>query len=127
MQLTVIDLGVNLGSTALFVDSSELRAMVDSGASSTCISPKNKFFDDLVVDEVNEGPNFGLKVDDAVVLPCVQIIMLGFRGALALDCFRLVQGKKVRARGELDVDRTLVVEGLDPNIIFLSQCQTAAS
>jgi hypothetical protein len=120
VPLTVIDLGVTLGSTALFTDASELKAMINSGASSACISPKNKFFDYLVVGVVDEGPNFGMKVGDAVVLPCVQIVKLGFRGALALDCFRLVQGKKVRARLELDVHRVLVVEGLDPNIILLS-------
>ena len=98
VPLTVIDLGVTLGATALFVDASELRAMVDSGASSACISPKNKFLDDFVVDVVDEGPNFGVKVGDAAVLPCVQIVTLGFRGELALNYFRWVQGKKRRAR-----------------------------
>ena len=37
VRLTVIDLGVNLGSTTCFTDASELRAMVDSGASSACM------------------------------------------------------------------------------------------
>ena len=64
VPLTAIDLGMTLGATALFVDASELRAMI--------------------------------------------------------DCFRLVQGKNVRAGGELDVNRTLVVKGLDPTIILLS-------
>ena len=41
--LTAIDLGVTLNATALFVDALKLRAMIDSGVSSACISPKNKF------------------------------------------------------------------------------------
>ena len=32
MPLTVINLGMTVGATALFVDASELRAMIDSGA-----------------------------------------------------------------------------------------------
>ena len=120
MPLTAIDLGMTLGVTALFVNASELRAMIDSGASSACISPKKKFFDDLVVDVVHEGTNSGVKAGDAAVLPCVQRVTLGFRGELALDCFRLAQGEKVRAGGELDVHQALVVEGLNPTIILLS-------
>ena len=56
MPLTAIDIGVTLGATTLFVDASALRAMIDNGASSACISFMNKFFDDLVVDVVDKGP-----------------------------------------------------------------------
>ena len=69
MPLTAIDLGVALGATALFVDTSEHSAVISSGTSSACISPKNNFFDDLVVEVVKEGPNFGVKVGDTACSP----------------------------------------------------------
>ena len=120
LPLTVIDLGVTVGSTAFFTDASEPQGLIDSGASSACISPENIHFDDLVTAVVDYSPNFGVKIGDAAVLTCVQIVDLSFRGDLALDSFQLLQGKKVRARGELDVHRALVVKGIDPNIILLS-------
>ena len=105
LPLAVIDLGVTVGSNTFFTDASEPRGVINSGASSACISPENIHFDDLVTDVIDYSPNFGIKIGDAAVLTCVQIVDLGFRGDLALDYFQLIQGKKVRARGELSSSR----------------------
>ena len=117
---TVIDLSVTVGLNAFFTDTSEPRGVIDSSASNARISPENIHFADLITAIVDYSPNFGIKIGDAAVLTCVQIVDLGFRGDLALDSFQLIKGKKVRARGKLDVHRALVVKGLDPNIILLS-------
>ena len=96
---TVIDLGVTVGSNTFFTDASEPRGVINSGVSSACISPENIHFDNLITAVVDYSPNFDIKVGDAAVLNCVQIVDLRFRGDLALDCVQLIQGKKVRARG----------------------------
>ena len=101
-----------------------MRLLCDSGATSCCIGTTCPLLPKLIAAVTNKSPGFGVKVGDAVTLPCRQIVTLSFRGDLALGCFKLLaNGKRVSVRGELDCHSVLVVEGLDPNIILLSVLQ----
>ena len=98
-----------------------VRLLCDSGTTSCCIGTTCPLLAQLIAAVTNKRPGFGMKVGDAVTLPCRQIVTLSFRGDLALGCFKLLaNGKRVSVRGELDCHSVLVVEGLDPNIILLS-------
>jgi hypothetical protein len=96
------------------------RVLIDSGASSSCIAPDNDMLKDLCVEIVDAAPNAGVKVGSAEVLHVVRIVNLHFRAELGFKGYRLVDGRRVEAPGELFCSNVLVVKGLDPDIILLS-------
>jgi len=98
------------------------RILLDSSATASCIAKNNKMLKALCTAVVDPSPNAGVKVGSvsAEVLNVDKVVNLCFGGDLGFDGYRVVNGLRVKERGELQCHNVLVVDGLDVDVILLS-------